>query len=184
MKFNLSIFCLLFLNLVFKGYLYNQVTFNNTIDFENGDETGFSIITLPDGYIVIGNGWGYESDEYFETKLKYAKLDLEGNVVWQKTIAHDGFSLYCEILSGIQTQDGNIVFGGSRQTDVESEMHLIKFNPDNGDTLLYKVYSYNDHIYGLQIREFSDGKLLMQGWDSNDDYAYNLLKLNANGELL
>lgn len=44
--------------------LNGQVTFNKTIDFNEGDEGVISVVVLEDGYVLIGNGWGYEAGEY------------------------------------------------------------------------------------------------------------------------
>ncbi len=178
-KYIIFSFCILF-----KSCLVAQATFNKTIDFSNGDESGFSIITLDDGYILIGNGWGYEMDAYTDFKLKYAKIDLEGNIIWQKVLGDSAFNLFCYARSGIESQDGNIVFGGSRQTLTTSAMHMIKIDPNTGDTIFYNIFNFDDYIYGNQIREFSDGNLLMLGWDSDDSFASILVKTDFNGEFI
>ncbi len=164
--------------------LDSQVTFNKTIDFNEGDDVGISVIVLEDGYVLIGNGWGYEVGDYFDEKLKFTKIDLEGNVVWQNVLGDSGVSYYCENQSAILTQDGNVLFSGPRQTLIESEMYLLKIDPATGDTIFLKRYGFDGHIYGLQVKEFSDGNLLYSGWDSNDSYGFHFVKLNSEGELI
>ncbi len=164
--------------------LHSQITFNKTIDFSEGDDVGQSIIVLEDGYVLIGNGWGYEVGDYFDEKLKFTKIDLEGNVVWQNILGDSAVSYYCENQSGIFTQDGNILFSGPRQTLIESEMYLLKIDPSTGDTIFLKKYNFDDHIYGLQVKEFSNGNLLYSGWDSNDAFGFHFVKLTSNGDVI
>lgn len=164
--------------------LNGQITFNKTIDFNEGDEGVISLVVLEDGYVLIGNGWGYEAGEYFDEKLKFTKIDLEGNVVWQNVLGDSGVSYYCENQAAILTQDGNVLFSGPRQTLVESEMYLLKIDPSTGDTIFLKTYGFDDHIYGLQVKEFSNGNLLYSGWDSNDEYGFHFVKLNSEGEVI
>jgi hypothetical protein len=71
-----------------------QITFNKTYDFSAGDEGALSLVSVEDGYILIGNGWGYEVGGYFDEKLKYMKTDFEGNVVWQRVYGQDSVSYY------------------------------------------------------------------------------------------
>ena len=73
-----------------KGCLLSQTTFNKTIDFANGDEVGWSLVEQDDGYILIGGGWGIEIGDYFDQKLKFAKTDLEGNILWTNFIGEIG----------------------------------------------------------------------------------------------
>ena len=164
--------------------LHGQITFNQTIDFSEGDDVGQSIIVLEDGYVLIGNGWGYEVGDYFDEKLKFTKIDLEGNVVWQNVLGESGVSYYCENQSGLITQDGNILFSGPRQTLIESEMYLLKIDPSTGDTVFLKNYNFDDHIYGLQVKEFSNGDLLYSGWDSNDTFGFHFVKLTSDGDII
>lgn len=78
MHFNKYICAVLILFLFFTNQIQAQATFNKTIDFSNGDDVGFGIVKLNDGYILIGNGWGYEIGEYFDEKLNMQKLILKG----------------------------------------------------------------------------------------------------------
>lgn len=164
--------------------MYGQVTFNSTIDFNGGDESAQSIVVLSDGYMLIGGGWGYELGDYFDEKLKFTKIDLNGNVIWQNYFGDSAVNYFCEGQAGIITQDGNVLFSGSRQTPVESEMYLLKIDPATGDTVFFKRYHFDDHIYGLEVKEFSSGELLYSGWDSNDDYGFQFLKLKENGDTI
>lgn len=175
---------LFFLIVFLCNNLFSQITFNKTIDFNEGDEGALTIIVLNDGYLLAGSGWGYEIGDYFDEKLKFTKIDLEGNIVWQKTIGDSAVSYFCESQSGLFTQDGNILISGPRQTLIESEMYLLKIDPTTGDTIFLKGYSFDDHIYGLHVKEFSNGDLLYSGWDSNDSYGFHFVKLNSDGDVI
>lgn len=177
-------FLILFFLLFIKSYLYSQVTFNNTIDFEEGDETAFSIVQVADGFVIGGHGYGFESDDFYEVKLKFTKIDFEGNVIWQKVFVDSGFNLYCGVQSGVYLSDGSVVFGGHRLTDSTSEIIIIKLNPDTGDSIFYKTYNFDDRIYGLHVRQLSNGELIMSAFDSNGSNGYLLLKLSINGDLI
>lgn len=177
-------FLILFFLLFIKSYLYSQVTFNNTIDFEEGDETAFSIVQVADGFVIGGHGYGFESDDFYEVKLKFTKIDFEGNVIWQKVFVDSGFNLYCGVQSGVYLSDGSIVFGGHRLTDSTSEIIVIKLNPDTGDSIFYKTFNFDDWIYGLHVRQLSTGEMIMLAFDYNGSNGYLLLKLKLNGDLI
>lgn len=179
-----NFFLILFYFVFIKSYLQSQVTFNKTVDFEHGDETAFSIVPVPNGYIIAGHGYGYESEDFYEVKLKFANIDTAGNVLWQKVFVDSGFNLYCEVQSGVYLSDGSVVFGGHRLTDSTSEIIVIKLNPVTGDTIFYKTFSFDDWIYGLQVRQLSTGELIMLAFDSNALNGYLLLKMKINGELI
>ena len=169
---------------VIKSYLYSQVTFNKTIDFTSGDETAQSIVNVPDGYIIAGHGYGYETEDYLQVKLKFAKIDLDGNTIWQRVVSDSGFNLFCDGQSGTLTQEGNVIFGGSRQTDTTSEIMIISLAPPTGDTLFYKIYSFSDFLYGTQVRKLSSGEFIMLGFDYNASSGYLLIKFSTNGDLI
>ena len=177
-------FILLLICISIKGSLFSQLTFNNTIDFNNGDETALSIVSVADGCIIGGHGYGNETDDYYQVKLKFVKVDLEGNEVWQHVFADSGYNLYCGNQSGILMQNGNILFCGKRQTDSTSEIITICLDQETGDSIYYKTYDFNDWLFGNQVRELSTGEIIMLAWDTNAPSAYLLLKLSPNGDLI
>lgn len=162
-----------------------QVTFNKTYNFSNGDEGSLSVVVVEDGYILVGNGWGYETSEYFDSKLKYCKIDMEGNLIWQKFIGEDSTYFYDWDFSSILTMDGNIAVSGYHVYYYLDNRHvfLLKFDPATGDTIFYKEYP-NDHQTGLQVREFSNGDLLISVYDSDDPVAGYFIKTDADGNFI
>ena len=176
--FLLILFCFI------KVCLLAQTTFNKTVDFSNGDESGSCILKQDDGYILIGAGWGFETGDYFDQKLKFAKTDLEGNVIWTNFIGESSINLFCGAQAGIIAQDGNIVFCGSRLNAATYAIILVKFNPLTGDTIFYKKFDFDDELKGIQVKELSDGNLIILGVDENDSYGSLLIKTSADGDLI
>ncbi|MFI5171819.1 MAG: T9SS type A sorting domain-containing protein [Chitinophagales bacterium] len=160
------------------------MTFNKTIDFSNGDETGFSVITINDGYILSGTGWGYEMDDYFDFKLKYVKIDLDGNIIWQKVVGDSATNYFCPPRSGELTNDNKIVLGITTQTLATSLISILKFDPITGDTIFFRHFDYDDYMYANQIKEFTDGSLVILGWDSNDTFGSVLIKTTSEGNFV
>lgn len=166
------------------GCLYCQATYNQSIDFSNGSEDASSIVLLEDGYILIGSGWGYEFGDYYDFKLKFAKTDFDGNVIWTNFIGESEAHLLCGIQSGIRTQDGNIVFSGSKLTAITYSVILVKLDPNTGDTLFFKEYNFDDELKGLQVNELSNGDLIILAFDDNDAFGSILIKINADGDFI
>ena len=167
-----------------KGCLFSQTTFNNTYDFSMGIEGAYSITTVNDGYILVGNGWGNEIGAFFDFKIKYTKLDLDGNILWQNFIGDTAINFFIYPKSTLLSQDGNVIFCGSKQTATISEAHLVKVNSSTGDTIFYSNFNYDDEMYGLQVQELTDGSIIILGYDSNDSFAYLLIKTTAAGEFI
>ncbi len=165
-----------------KGCLFSQTTFNNTYDFSTGIEGAYSVTTVNDGFILVGNGWGSEIGAFFDFKIKYEKIDFDGNLLWQKFIGDNAINFFIYPKSTLLSLDGNVIFCGSKQTGTTSEIHLIKINSSTGDTIFYSNFNYDDEIYGIQLQELSDGSLIILGYDSNDAFAYLLLKTTAEGQ--
>jgi hypothetical protein len=160
-----------------------QITFNKTYDFSAGDEGALSMVLVDDGYVLIGNGWGYEAGGYFDEKLKYMKTDFEGNVIWQRVYGKDSVSYYNWFMCGTQTMDSNIAFAGNIYVDGESDVILMKFNPENGDTIFLKQYPSENFQVGFQAREFSDGKLLILAEDLDEEGPF-IIKTDEDGNYL
>ena len=167
-----------------KGCLLGQTTFNKTYDFSHGIDQVYAVTTINDGYILVGSGYGNEVGAFFDIKIKYAKIDYEGNLVWQKFIGAPDTNFFVYPKSSIATLDGNVIFCGSRQSLTTSEIHLIKINSTTGDTIFMKRFDNDDEIYGLQVRELNDGSLIILGYDSNDSFAFFFIKTTPDGQFV
>jgi hypothetical protein len=86
-------------------------------------------------------------------------------------------------MCGTQTIDNNIAFAGNLWDDGESDVIIMKFNSNNGDTIFLKQYPSENYQTGFQVKEFSDGKLLILGEDADDEGPF-LIKTDENGNYL
>lgn len=169
--------------LFFYSYTRAQITFNKTINFWNGAEPATSVLELSDGYFLLGQGWGYEVGNYFDSKIKYAKIDFEGNVIYKRFIGEEGKRFYpgwkC-----IQTEDSSVVFSGSCFTidESNSNVELFKIDPGSGDSILHKIYDSDNYQFGESLDEYSDGTLLINMYD--EDYPTTLMRTTADGEII
>lgn len=174
----LAMFCFI------KSWLFTQPTFNKTIDFSNGIDVGIGILSHDDGYILIGAGYGNEIGDFFDQKLKFAKTDLNGNMLWSNFIGESSVHLFCGNINGIITQDGKVVFCGSRLDSISYSTILVKFDPTTGDTIYYRRFDFDDILKGLQVLELSDGSLIILATDENDAFGSVLIKTSAFGDFI
>ncbi|MFN0276169.1 MAG: T9SS type A sorting domain-containing protein [Chitinophagales bacterium] len=163
--------------------LLSQITFNKTIDFANGNEFSSSVVVVEEGYVLTGNGWGYEAGNYFDEKFKYCKINEAGDVVWKRFLGDSMISIY----SGnecIQTFDGNLVLSSGIQynDDFDADVFLVKFVPETGDTLFFRIYETESFQFGEAVQQYSDGNLLINMYD--EDYPTTLMKTNATGDII
>lgn len=161
--------------------LQGQTTFSTTIDFSGGAESGVAVLPLEDGFIIAGGGWGYEFPNFFDEKIKFAKTDLEGNVIWQNVLGDSAVKYFTDWSSILQTVDGNVVFSVTKQTDTTSFPMLVKINPDTGDTIFTKYYNHDSLVNSTFLRELSDGSLILLVYDPFDLFGSILIKTTAEG---
>ena len=112
---------------------YSGIIFEKSIGGQL-DDIGYEAIIYNEELYIIGTSGSFgepNGDHYL------VKMDLEGNVIWEKTYggaaAEEGFNL-------IATNDGNFVLIGSTQSKGNGmkDIHIIKVNP-NGDVLWEKT---------------------------------------------
>jgi len=147
------------------------------------------------GYLLCG----YRKPLYDDEELWIVKVDLNGNVEWEKTF---GGSMYDNVLSAICNSTGDFVLGGitvSNDGDIQSGNHggldiwMIKIGSD-GKLLWEKTFggSGDDNLYS--ITNDSKGGLLLGGATySNDgdvqsgnhgDFDFWIVNLDTSGEIL
>jgi len=106
-----------------------------------------NIIATSDGNLLIA---GHSTEFDADHDAHCLKLDLEGNVIWEKWIGgdqHDG----CEGL--LETGEGNYIFvARSESFSEKSAVYLFELNP-NGDLLREKVISSSDLVEAYDIVE-------------------------------
>lgn len=168
MRIKITVRYILSACLFYYSHINAQITFNKTIDFANGDELGSSIVVVDGGYVITGNGWGYEAGNYFDEKLKYCKIDSSGNVIWKRFLGDSMISIYGGY-ECIQTFDGNLVLSAGIQylDDFNADVFLLKFDPETGDTLFFRIYENESWQYANTVLEYTNGDLLMYSYDQN-----------------
>jgi hypothetical protein len=167
----------------------------------SGTEMGFAIAKTIDGsgYILAGTTSGNDgqvSNNHGGTDAWILKVDLNGNVLWKKTIGGTGSDWAYDIVA---TNDGGYVFSGTTSSTDGDLSYLT--NHGGTDTWVVKLSGTGDIIWqqelggsgterGLSIINTSDNGFMIGGYsNSNDgnltsnhgDYDAWLIKLNGSG---
>jgi hypothetical protein len=163
--------------------IHAQITFNKTYDYFSGDEVGSQVLVVEDGYILTGNGWGDDIGNYFDQKYRYFKIDSEGHYMWKKSLGDTAVSIYSGH-SLIQTYDGNCLVASGLVTDSPfiSNMFLLKFDPESGDTIYFKIYESDVWQFAQSVEEYSDGTLLLNMYETGHPTTF--MKTNSEGEMI
>lgn len=151
--------------------------------YEKGLQTTFnSIITVSDGYVVVGTGIFSEEEQKNEAKeAMIIKFDKEGNILWEKfyqVITDTSFNKV------IKTSDGYVAIGQSIYANMEMGNHttgggiIVKYDLNGNEVW------HNNHG-GTKSGNFNDiievgGNFYVVGKDATD--SANLIKYNQNGE--
>jgi len=145
------------------------------------DDRGYSVRQTSDGgYVVTGNTYSYSTGE---SNICVLKLDLSGNVQWQKTYSNSdndrGYSVR-------QTSDGGYVIAG--ETDVYNGIDgawLLKLD-SIGSVQWSKAYSISDYDSAYSVNQTSDSGYVVAGFaysnSTNESDAW-LLKLDTSGSI-
>ncbi len=142
--------------------IYDQLVFNDTIDFGHGT-TGFKSLEWNDGILVLGSRHDGAADIYGFTITFY---DQTGTIIWSEIYNH---TLTSRLLAKelIAFNDNSFYIGGSWLDSSINyyEMFIAKFN-NEGDSLFFRFYSdsvnntlkditcFNDNILALRERHF------------------------------
>lgn len=144
---------------------------------------GSSILTVENGYYICGT-----VETNTNNRCGLIKIDLNGNVVWQKTYK-DQIEFYSSNSDIIRNQDGTLVICGVTFNDTISneEISLIKV-----DSLGNKLWSkrignqlQDDEIY--KILKDTDGGYLLAGTSFNFNFRQNdfyLIKTDSTGNII
>ncbi|WP_353777130.1 hypothetical protein [Winogradskyella sp. 3972H.M.0a.05] len=164
------------------------------------NDRSFSVVQANDGgYVIAGFS---ESTDFDITGNQGSydywviKLDIEGNLVWQKTLGGSGID---QSRSIVRTNDnGYIIAGNSFSSDGDvdnnkgsSDFWLAKIN-DNGNVVWKKNYGGSDFDFASSIRKGQTGYIVSGYTKSLDgdltnnkgDNDYWVIKINESGDLL
>lgn len=146
----------------------------------NMEEEKVYINTISDGYIVSGSTTSNDDDVYENYGgLDYwiVRLDLSGNIVWQKTL---GGSLEDRAANIIQTTDEGFIVVGSTHSDdglvsthyggtTSNDIWVVKLDAD-GNVLWDKNYGGTGYDTGTDIFQTDDGGFVISG----STYSFDL----------
>lgn len=144
----------------------DTVTFNRTYDFNNGVESGLTVLTLDDGYLIAGSGGASEFGGW--RALKLVKVDFLGNVLWKKLYGERGKITSVGWYSGfIKLDDGFFVAASVADSgNVNGSGKLYRFD-NNGDTLWTKTYDKPEYDLFNSARPTSDNGFIIIGTSYN-----------------
>jgi hypothetical protein len=165
-----------------------QKTYNGSDGiFENTIRQTFDEWKNPDGYIMAGTTTSFGPDR---ENFWVLRLDLDGNIVWQKTYGDDGPNLAKSIQ---QTQDGGYVvtgWTGSFAQEVGWQVLVLKLFPDGqpnpgdyGAIQWQKSYTrfVGNWDWVEQIQQTLDGGYVMTGATGWGEYTLFVLKIDSDG---
>ena len=148
----------------------------------SGENTNklFSGIATPDGFVVFG----LTSSNSNGTSVAWAvKLDLSGNIIWNKTYGESSDSA---LRAGVLAQDGNYVAAGYTDSkgDGNYDFYLLKVDP-NGNLVWNKTYGGAESEKAYSMTKAPDGYVLVGDVESptTSTDAW-VLKVDGNGNTL
>jgi len=148
---------------------------------DNINLLGTKIITTYDnGFLIVGNDNGY-----FCSYSKIIKTDVNGAVLWAKTISDDIHQFL--LLDIKETTDGGfITIGETTKYDSEGDPIIIKFNYCGEIDWCTVFSSPNTYNSGHAIQVLNDGYLALiryHGYDISNKRIF-LFRLDETGEIL
>ncbi len=133
----------------------------------NGDEQAWSISIDSNAYFVVG---GTNSFGAGLTDLWAIKLDLNGNIIWQKTYGSSGDDAppgsYNEyVAKGLIDQNGDYLISGISDGvgHGATDMYLVKLNPLNGSIIWQYAYGDTDEESSWSFVESPTGGYYLPG---------------------
>lgn len=170
------------------GVLTWQKTFGGTgNDYANSIEQ-----TSDGGYIVAGSTGSNDGDvtgNHGDYDFWVIKLNVSGNLVWQKTFGDINFD---QAYSVQQTNDaGYIVAGYTQVTASARDYYIVKLDAA-GNFKWQKRYGGAGDDIALSIQQTTNNGYIVGGYSNSTDgkvtgnhgkYDYWILKLNSNGTI-
>ncbi len=174
----------------------------------SGDDRGSDIIQTQDGgYAILGYSFSDDADVTTNAGLQdywLAKLDVNGNIVWQKSFGYQGAD---SGISVIQTNDQGYLIsgildvsasGGQGNTSRSSNRHAggdywaLKLN-SSGDIEWSRYFGGNFTDTPEDVAQTDDNGFIIVGGSDSDDtdissnigaYDFWVIKISATGDLV
>src|SRR5574344_1217863 len=155
----------------------------------SGSEYFHSIISLSNGYLVLGSSSSQEitgKDNLDDRVYIIVKYDLNGNVAWEKSWGGTDVDSFDK---SINVSDGYVVVGGSFSTDIEGLTNkggedgiIIKYDL-SGNIAWQKNYGGESDDHFSSIISLSDGFIVV-GYSSSANISGLTNKGNEDGIII
>ena len=149
----------------------------------DGSEYGKAMLKLDNGYVIAGTS-NSEGFGEFDYNAWLIKIDLSGNILWNKTYG----GIYEDSANSIvETQNGDYIITGSKYSYSSRDLDLWVFKVNKtGDTIWSKTFGGTGFDEGRSIVQADDGYVITgetNSYSKNDDYSDAwLLKVNTTGD--
>lgn len=149
----------------------------------SGNEFGKSIIVTSNNSLLA---CGYtNSSGNGENDILLVKLDIEGNLIWQKTFGGKASDIGTCVIEG---EDGKYYVSGSTGSFSAANKDAIIYKIDTSGTEIWKKnYNIDNFDYVTQIIQTSDGGFALSGYSDfhgADLMSFSLWRINSNGNLI
>lgn len=183
-----------------------EISWQKTIGGNLNDLPKKIIQTSDNGFIIAGSSnseiSGYKTENcYGYIDFWIVKLDSNGTFEWEKTI---GGSLYDELISIIETNEGDFILAGSSSSNIsndksedsrgEIDYWIVKINA-SGLIIWDKTYGGTGVDKISTIQKTSDNGFIVGGYsnsnisgdkteNSKGSFDYWVIKINDNGQMM
>jgi len=159
-----------------------KLVWQKTFGGENNEEALSIQQTNDGGYIVAGWTASY-GVEYIDVYI--LKLDMNGNLLWQKTFGGAGEDA---ALSIQQTKDGGYIVAGVTKSfgAGDFDVYILKLDAD-GNLVWQKTFGGTDEDVAYSVQQTKDGGYVVAGYTRSfggSDKDVYILKIDENGELI
>ena len=167
---------------------YGNVEWDKTYGYNNTDGAFNVIQTNDNNYLITGTS--YIEEDKLGPQIYFAKVDSEGNLLWQKNFGRDEYYMdsgHCSY----QTNDGGFVLtGGTSLEDPHWEDVFIIKTDNDGNQEWLKTYPtpYQSLDYAYSIIQTDDGGYLMGAVQAIYRYSFTdwdiwLIKTDSEGDI-
>lgn len=142
-----------------------------------GNDSGISMIISRDNYIYVAGGTDY--DGISPSDVYILKLNLEGDLIWQKTYGGNNFDYAYDI---IEDDNDNFLICGYTSNNKNSDIYLLKIDK-NGQIIWEKNYGGNGWDVAYSINNI-DNNFLLTGYTNsfgNGKTDIYLINIDKNG---
>ncbi|MCJ7582494.1 MAG: hypothetical protein MUP98_18415, partial [Candidatus Aminicenantes bacterium] len=171
-----AIICLL----IFTSFLTLNAQWARTYGGSDDEYARTILQTSDGGYIVFGR------TESFDANIWVIKLNISGDIEWQKTYGEE-FNIFTLNAYSIQkTNDGGYIIGASNGiAHFSHQFWVIKLSA-NGDIIWQKNYGDEAVNYVYSLQQTNDGGYIVAGHTGYEDgrgYDFLIIKLSFDGTI-